>query len=273
MLTGEDSHDTTTRPRLEAAGADLERVLLWPEDDDPLRLPSGVERLAATVANHNIRLLVIDPITAYLDDSVNTNRDSDVRRALRPLVSMAQQHGTAVLLIRHLNKDSSKAALYRGGGSIGFIAAARAAWVVARDPGRAEKFVLAMNKCNVARHPRSIAYNIEPVDGTSRIHWEGECDYQASEILSGQQRSGKQSEAEEIIRQLLADGPRAERDVRQACHDAGVGESNYRAARQSLGVKPLKQGVGGTWVLTLRQDVMPDLLLPSPDTQSLNAFE
>ncbi len=272
MLTGEDSHDTTTRPRLEAAGATLERVWLWP-DDDPIRLPSGVERLAATVAAHDIRLVVIYPITAYLDDAVNTNRDADVRRALRPLVSLAQQSGAAVLLVRHLNKDSSKAALYRGGGSIGFIAAARAAWVVARDPARHDRFVLAMNRCNIARHPRSIAYEIESHEGTSRVRWQAECDFAAGDLLAGKVRQDKQSQAEEIIRHLLADGPRPEREVRRACQEAGIGDTNYRAARQSLGIKPEKRGVRGTWYLGLSQGISPLTSLTTfPDTQSLDAF-
>jgi replicative DNA helicase len=251
VLTGEDAHDTTTRPRLEAAGADLKRCFLWTSDQEPLQLPNNIDRLAAAVAIHNIRLLVIDPITAYLDKSINSNRDANVRRALQPLVALAQQTGTAVLLTRHLNKDTSKSALYRGGGSISFIAAARAAWVVGRDPRVADQFVLAMNKCNIARHPRAINYRIETAGPTSHIQWQAECDHRPSDILLPRHIGEKLAQAEQIVREELAHGPQPEADVRRACREAGLGDASYRAARSNLRVKCTKSAFSGGWQLNL----------------------
>jgi hypothetical protein len=156
-----------------------------------------------------------------------------------------------VLLTRHLNKDASKSALYRGGGSIGFIAAARAAWVVGRDPRVADQFVLAMNKCNVARHPRAMTYRIETAGTTSHIRWQAECDHQPSDILLPRHIGEKLAQAEEVVRQELAHGPRPEADVRRACREAGLGDASYRAARTNLGVTSTKSAFSGGWQLHL----------------------
>jgi AAA domain/DnaB-like helicase N terminal domain len=252
MLAGEDGPDTTIRPRLEAVGADLDRVFFWPELSDPISLPSGVERLRTAVEAQDIRLLVIDPISAYLDGSINTNRDADVRRALRPLGMLAQETNVAILLIRHLNKDASKSALYRGGGSIGFIGSARMAWLVANDPEKPDRLVLAINKTNIARRAPSLLYSIESVGGTSRIRWEGESNQTAAQILAvSRHTGGKRADAEQLISVLLASGPKPASDVWAVCEAAGIREATYRAARRELNVKPIKTGMDDGWKLLL----------------------
>src|SRR5205823_3007590 len=111
---------------------------------------------------------------AYLDGEVNSFRDQDVRRCMHRLKALAEKTGAAVLIVRHLNKQSKGPALYRGGGSIGIIGAVRSALLVGRDPADETRRVLASNKCNLAAKPRSLLYTIEPHEKVSRIVWLGE---------------------------------------------------------------------------------------------------
>ena len=255
MAAAEDAIDTTTRPRLEACGANLKRVRYWPELIDPFTLPNGIDRLAAVCRQYDIGLLILDPIGAYLADDINANRDSDVRRALRPLVALAQETNMAVLAVRHLNKDSSKSALYRGGGSIAFTAAARIVWAVGPDPVDPRKLVFAVLKSNVGIKPPALSYSIEGVGKTSRIRWEGESMATANDILGAKvERGGKSSDAATLIADLLASGPKPAQEVEDACAAAGFKSWSYRQARKQLGIKPHKMGMSDVWMLALPED-------------------
>jgi hypothetical protein len=253
MVAAEDNADTIIRPRLEAADANLERVYLWPEDAEPIKFPSGIDTLAAVVKRYDIGLAVLDPIGAYLDENVNANRDADVRRALRPLVALAQETNLAVLAVRHLNKDENKSALYRGGGSIAFTAAARVVWAVGCEPNDPKRLVLAVLKSNIGVKPPALCYSIEGVGTTSRIRWEGESTCTAGDIFG--RRSGRSSvkpgEAENLITELLAAGPLPENQVHEACRDAGIGEWSYRKARKNLNIESTKGSMREGWLLSL----------------------
>ena len=138
LLSAEDGAGDTIRPRLDSAGADVSRVHLLDgiEEDGvlaPLDLRSPTHRryLANEVDRLGPSMVVIDPLTAYLG-STDSHRDSEVRGVLAPLAELADETGTAILAIRHLNKGSGAKAIYRAGGSIGFTAAVRCSMLVGR---------------------------------------------------------------------------------------------------------------------------------------------
>jgi len=127
----------TIRARLQALGADLDRVfVLGPGEDDkaPLQFPAAIDLLDAALTQTQAKLVVIDPIMAFFDSSVNTSSDQSVRRVLLGLARLAEKHNCVILLIRHLNKTGRRQSLYRGGGSIGIVGACRSAWLFAADP-------------------------------------------------------------------------------------------------------------------------------------------
>ena len=99
-------------------------------------MPGDIDLIAQIVKQHDIALVVIDPLMAYLESRVNAHKDQDVRRALYPLKQLAERHDVAVIIVRHLTKQTASAGLYRGGGSIGIIGAARAAWSWVATPAR-----------------------------------------------------------------------------------------------------------------------------------------
>jgi hypothetical protein len=139
LLSAEDGLADTIRPRLDAAGADTSKILSLatvPDKDGHDRLLSIPEDLALIekgIGRVGARLVVVDPLMAFLSNDTNSHRDQDVRRALAPLASLAERTGASVLVVRHLNKAAANNPLYRGGGSIGIIGAARMAFVVHRE--------------------------------------------------------------------------------------------------------------------------------------------
>jgi RecA-family ATPase len=154
VLSAEDAADDTIVPRLKRLGADTRRVFLWqrgPDDEEwPWRFPADAGRLDEAVGRSRALLVVIDPIMAFLDDSVLSSSDQSVRRALAPLMQVAEKHRCAVLMHRHLSKQGGKQALYRGLGSIAFVAACRFAMLVARHPLTPGRSVLAQVRNSLA---------------------------------------------------------------------------------------------------------------------------
>jgi hypothetical protein len=134
-------------------------------------------RLEETLAQTGARLVVIDPIMAFWDRSVDVNSDAGVRRALQPLALAAEKFRCAILLVRHLNKDAGPRALYRGGASIAFVAACRLAWLVGPDPKMNERCVLALNKNNFGALSPSLTYALT-ADGP-RVDWQGPAQWSA----------------------------------------------------------------------------------------------
>jgi RecA-family ATPase len=124
----------TVRLRLLAFGADLDRVfnLEGIQDrhgDDVLRFPQHAQALCDIPAQTQAKLLVMDPFVAFLDKGVATYNHQSGRAVLRLLMGIVTEHQCAVLLVRHLNKEEGQRSLYRGGGSIGFVAGVRCAWL------------------------------------------------------------------------------------------------------------------------------------------------
>jgi hypothetical protein len=104
--------------------------------------------------------VVIDPVMSYLDPDINSNNDQQVRRALMPLASSPRRPGAAIVLLRHLNKSTTGSALYRGGGSIGFVGVSRSALILARDPDEPGRVVLASTKSNLGPPPPSLHFRL-----------------------------------------------------------------------------------------------------------------
>ena len=135
ILSAEDGLSDTVRPRLEAAGADLDRVRAqtWvARPDKPPVIPSDLDAIAASIRKYDVALTIIDPMMAFLGADVGSNNNQDIRRALAPVKAMAEELGVAVVFVHHLNKGSGPA-IYRGGGSIGISAAARCVLVVGKN--------------------------------------------------------------------------------------------------------------------------------------------
>lgn len=260
LLSAEDGLDDTIRPRLDAAGADVERVLALdkiPEKDGarlPV-LPNDALCVRQAVKRMQAQLVVIDPLSAFLGRETNMHKDQDTRRALHPLALVAQQTGAAVVVVRHLNKAAGSNPLYRGGGSIGIIGAARSGLLVARDPDNPDRRILASTKCNLAKLPPSLTFDLSQAgNGALRVGWIGQSTHTAESLLAtgrdDEDRSAVQ-EAVEVLRSILESGPVLADDVKKDARKAGIADRTLHRAKSILGVKPRKVGFIGKWQWSL----------------------
>jgi hypothetical protein len=256
LLSGEDDIADTIRPRLEAAGADLERCWVLPDvhpEDKPPRppeLPADLFLLEDLVKSKAAALVVVDPLMAFLSSQVDSHRDQDIRRVLASLGYMAGRTGAAVVIVRHMNKGAGSA-LYRGSGSIGIVGAARAGLLVAPDPDDDGRRILAMTKSNLAKMPEALAYRLVNDEryGVARVVWDGASRHTAADLVRVGPRVDEDeapalADAVRVLQEILADGPLAAGNVKRQAATAGVAERTLHRARQALGVTTRRQGFG-----------------------------
>lgn len=254
VLSAEDGAGDTIRPRLEAAGADLERVQIWDAnlDDDGSEmlpsLPEDIGLLAGLIQEHGVAMVTIDPIMAYLGAKTNSYRDQDVRRALAPLAKIGEATGAAIVLVRHLNKAMGGSAIYRGGGSIGIVGAARSGLLVGRDPEHEERCILASTKSNLGPAPPSLAYRLEGhVNGAGYVVWEGVTTHTADALVSqpqGDEERTARDDAVDFLRDVLVAGPMPAKDVQRQAREAGISEMTLRRAKGPANVTWRREGFG-----------------------------
>lgn len=249
VLGAEDGLADTIVPRLRAAGADLSRIAAI---TDPLAIPSDLARIADAVRAKDARLVVIDPMMAFLGAATNSNNNQDVRRALAPVKAMAEELGVAVVFVHHLNKGAG-AAMYRGGGSIGINAAARSVLVVAREPGNDDPDgprILAPVKNNLSRMPPAIAYRLQDTaHDVAVVAWGGMTNHTAEEILAprgqtGRSDNGALSHAQGWLTDLLRHGPVKAEAVKAMARGDGIAKRTLERAKDSLGVVSRREGFG-----------------------------
>jgi AAA domain len=266
LLSAEDDIADTIRPRLEAADADLTRVFVLPdvriegEPPRPPELPADLDRLEAEVKDRAAALVVVDPLMAFLAGEVDAHRDQDVRRALAAMAYMAARTGAAVLIVRHMNKGVGGKPLYRGGGSIGIIGAARAGLLAAPDPDDDARRVLATTKSNLAAMPEALAYRLAADDrhGVARVVWDGVTSHTAADLLrvrheDPDDQAPARTEAEDVLREILSDGPVPARQAKALARDAGIAERTLDRAREAIGAVTRREGFGkgARWLWSL----------------------
>ena len=266
LLSAEDDAEDTIRPRLDAAGADVKHIviLVGVKDSRGERGPTvaDLDALEEAIRSTTAALVVVDPLMAHLPDERDSHRDQDVRRALAPLAALASRTGAAVIVIRHLNKGSGGNPLYRGGGSIGIIGAARSALLVAPDPDApdGDRRILVVTKRNLAAATPALAYRVEAPEGVPRIVWEGPTEHTAGALLAVQlpeEERSAQDDAVAFLTDVLGGGDLPAVRVKAAARQAGIAERTLERARSRAGVVTRRQGFGReavyVWSLHARQ--------------------
>ena len=279
IMSAEDDPGDTLVPRLMAAGADLGRVhfleaaLVVTADGKETKHTISLADVAA-IENAlsqagDAKLVIVDPISAYLSDS-DSHKNAEVRALLSPLAELAARRGVAILAITHLSKGGGKA-LYRAIGSIGFVGAARAAWLFAKDAENPARRLMLRLKNNLAPDRGGLAYTlagevISLKNGeqaqTVKVNWEpGAVNMKADDVLeveSARER-GERQEVAEWLTEALAKGPRGAVEVTREARAVGFSEMTLRRARRRLGVKTSKDGFEGGWIWSLPpEDVHED---------------
>lgn len=231
--TAEDGLGDTVKPRLIEAGADLDRVLVI--DDSDVQLTLSDERIEKAIIENNARLVIIDPIQAYLGADVDMNRANEVRPIFMRLGQVAQRTGCAILLIGHLNKAAGMQSLQRGLGSIDIAAAVRSVLFIGKLKHDPTMRILTHEKSSLAPPGVSLAFSLGDEGG---FRWVGEYDITADEMLSGiePQRETKTQQAKDLICALLAGGKQVlSENIDKAALERGIPGRTVRDAKRELG--------------------------------------
>lgn len=112
-----------------------------------------------TLREHDVKLLVIDPITSCIDG--NTDKRDDVRRSLDPLAATAQELGIAIIGILHFNKGGGYAS-DKVSGSHAFRDTVRSLILVAKDDETGECVVTLDKSSYTPQQGASYKYTLAP---------------------------------------------------------------------------------------------------------------
>lgn len=265
LLVGEDGVADTIRPRLDRLHGDAQRVHVMTDVEDEkstrrrfVRLDRDVEAIERVVRDYGVKLVVVDPINAFLGIDVDAIKGVSVRSALTPLAAMAGRTGAAVLLVAHLNKNALTQAIYRVSGSVDFVGAARSVLAVGPDPNdESGRRLLVPVKANLsapapglgfAIHDGVLAWDKQPVDvGAAAI-------LSGGTTASGDGRTRRQQEATEFLARLLAAGPQSATEVYAAARQKEIAERTLDRAKQALGVDSVRVGSPPAWFWRLPGD-------------------
>jgi len=248
MLSAEDDAEDTVVPRLIAAGADLSRVTFVDgvteySDDGAHNAWLTIDRHADVLSDvlkerqGRVRILLIDPLSAFLGRGTDSHNEGDVRSVLAALAELAARYRVAVLAVRHLRKSEGSSAQHKIIGSVAFTAAARCVYVVARDPEDEAKRLLLSAKNNLAIDTIGYSYTIgTTAEGIPHVVWSDEREIRtADEVLGGTaEPTFAIDEAETWIRQTLAYGPVHSNKMRELSKQIGQSWRTVERAKHRM---------------------------------------
>lgn len=268
LFSAEDDVADTIKPRLLAAGADTSNIytLTTPAQRDartgqtvfaPFSLQRDRPTLEAALEElGDVRLIVVDPVSAYLD-GVQSHNNAEVRGVLAPLSDLAAKHGAAVLAVTHLNKGAGSA-MYRATGSLAFAAAARTYYAVIRDRDDRERRLVLPVKCNIAPDTKGMAFTVRqahPLPQPSLVWLDTNVEQDADEALGpGDEEVGgreERKEAADWLKAQLADGPVDAKTLQEQAKRDGLAWRTVRRAKEELGIPAGKRGMTGGWQWSL----------------------
>lgn len=245
--TAEDGLADTIKPRLEEVGADCSRVLVIDESEEPLSLTDG--RIEPSIIKSKAKLLILDPLQAYLGTDVDMHRANEIRPIFKSLAGIAERTGCAILIVGHMNKPSgSTKGIYRGLGSIDIAASVRSMLLVGRDKSYENIRAMAPLKSSLAPEGCPIAFQLDD-DG---FRWIGAYDISVDDLLNGtrsEREPTKEAQASSLILEMLRDGDLPCNEICSRLAEYGIGRRTAENAKQSSGVRSFKQGVSWYWTL------------------------
>ena len=265
ILTAEDGLADTVRPRLDKMEADCKNIFAiegvhleqedeqskpWIDDKVPVThlfdLARDISLLEKKLNElRNVKLIIIDPLSAYYGTKVDTHKNAAIRSVLAPLAELAERYNVCVIGISHLRKSTSEAAIYRVTGSIGQTAAARATWLIHPDKENEDRRLLICLKNNLSPEKSGLAFRI--IDG--RIEYEQTViTDSADDIFRDESEHGPNlQQAIEFLDGLFVDTPNPKAiDVLEKAHKAGISEMTLRRAKTALKIIS-KQHASGYW--------------------------
>lgn len=257
IMSREDGLADTLRPRLEQCGADLRRVHTLTEWSDSTRSGSitlkDIDVLGRAFRQARPALVVVDPLQAFLGPDVHMGSANQTRPVLAALGELAERFDVAIVIVRHLTKAQTTKVGYRGMGGVDFTAAVRSLLLAGRDPQTGENALVHVKNSAGALGP-SLGYAIS----AEGLRWTGLSDLTAARLLARDTREEDtpRDRAKQFLREILAGGPRASKEVQEAAAAAGIALRTLERAQEELGVTAAPRGREGrrgveAWYLSL----------------------
>ena len=231
--TAEDGMGDTIKPRLVEAGADLSRVMVIDDSEEVLTLSD--DRIEKAVRQNHVRLVIIDPVQAFIGADVDMNRANEVRPVFRKLGMIAEKTSCAIVLIGHLNKSSGTQSTYRGLGSIDIMAAVRSLIFIGKVRKDPTTRVLIHEKSSLAPPGETMAFKLGDEEG---FRWVGAYEISADELLDGKEGKATETKLErgaKLIQELLVDKNEISiRELDDKAKEQGISGRTMRDVRSRM---------------------------------------
>lgn len=243
--TAEDGLADTVKPRLEKAQADCNNIFVIDETDVSLSMLD--ERIEQAILKEKAKLMILDPIQAYLGAKMDMNRANEARDMTKHLGQVAERTGCAIVLIGHMNKNAGGKVAYRGMGSIDFFAVARSVLLVGRVKGQENRRAMIQIKNNLAK--RGHAKSFVLTDGV--FTWKGDYDITEDELAGGfAPKTSKQEEAKDLLVSLSCTTKEAAvSQIQEKARDRGISWRTMEMVKKELQIKSQKVNNAWYWIL------------------------
>ena len=243
--TAEDGLADTVKPRLEKAQADCNNIFVIDETDVSLSMLD--ERIEQAILKEKAKIMILDPIQAYLGAKMDMNRANEARDMTKHLGQVAERTGCAIVLIGHMNKNAGGKVAYRGMGSIDFFAVARSVLLVGRVKGQENRRAMIQIKNNLAE--RGHAKSFVLTDGV--FTWKGDYDITEDELAGGfAPKTSKQEEAKDLLVSLSCTTKEAAvSQIQEKARDRGISWRTMEMVKKELQIKSQKVNNAWYWIL------------------------
>ena len=243
--TAEDGLSDTVKPRLVAADADHSRITVI--DESKLELSLMDERLEQAIIRTQAKLVILDPLQAYIGANVDMHRANEIRPIMKHITDVAQRCNAAIVLIGHLNKAMGMKSSYRGLGSIDIPASARSVLLVGRIKDNPTIRVMAQVKSSLAPEGEPIAFELNKETGFRFI---GKYDISVDDLLNGTSSVSKVGQAEKLLKDELSEGAAIpQKHLLFKAQIRNISERTLNEAKKNLRVKSIKRNDKWYWQL------------------------
>lgn len=235
----------TVKPRLEMAGADCERISVIDEKIKSLSMID--ERLEEAVIITKAKMLILDPIQAYLGGGMDMNRANEARDMTKKLAALAEKYQCAIVLVGHMNKAAGSKAAYRGMGSIDFFAVARSVLLVGRVEGETNIRAVVQIKNNLAMFGHPKAFELSE----NGFSWLGDYEITADEVLGGiVPKANKTEQAKRLLRQLAeTNNAMQSNEIVNLADEQGISKRTLENAKKELCIRAKRINNSWYWEL------------------------
>lgn len=243
--SAEDGLADTVKPRLEMAGADCERISVIDEKIKSLSMID--ERLEEAVIITKAKMLILDPIQAYLGAGMDMNRANEARDMTKKLAALAEKYQCAIVLVGHMNKAAGNMAAYRGMGSIDFFAVARSVLLVGRVEGEANIRAVVQIKNNLAMFGHPKAFELSE----NGFRWLGDYEITADEVLGSiAPKANKTEQAKRLLRQLAeTNNAMQSNEIVNLADEQGISKRTLENAKKELCIRAKRINNSWYWEL------------------------